>query len=114
MESLNVIDVANTSSRTSISGATPSVSAYPPPAKEDWVSILGDWNRLRDEILRRLAAFHRSFAEPVKIVDGGVEIHERAMVAEKPYLIKCNDELLEFIRRADGSIVISEVLRLAK
>lgn len=95
---------------TSLQAPVPSISAISPPAREDWPSILGDWNHLRDEVVLRLAAFHRSFAEPIKVVDDQIEINEYAMVPEKPYLVEYKDGLREFIRKMDGSIVISEVV----
>lgn len=109
MESLTVTPgVAS----TSVSAPVPAISsssAFSPPAKKDWGSILNDWKRIHSEVSPRLAAFHRSFAEPVRIVNDEVQIHEYAMVAEKPYLVKYEGDVLEFTRKADGSIVVCEL-----
>lgn len=106
---VQVSGTANSFFAAPIPSVLPSVSAKAPPSRDRWRAILDNWGPLRKEVLERLASFHRSFAEPVKIVGDEIEINEYAMVAEKPYLIEYKGDLLEFIRKADGSIVISEV-----
>ena len=73
-----------------------------------------EWTSLRDQVRERLASFRRALGNPVSLTnDGQIHLSEYAMIPERPYVIEYAGSTYEFIRMADGSIVISEV-RLAE
>ena len=76
-------------------------------------SLLESWERLYQTVTRALSGFYQGFAQPVEVINDEVQIHQYAMIPEKPYVVSYQGELYEFTSKIDGSIEISE-LRIEK
>jgi hypothetical protein len=79
-----------------------------PPSAPSSLSA-DEWDRVVHLTRKRLSDLRHAIAEPVKVVDEDVRIREYAMIAERPYLVEYKGELYEFVRKVDGSIVVSEI-----
>ena len=70
-----------------------------------------EWNKLFTSVHEKLSNFYRSIGTPVTLTeDGQIHLSEYAMIPEKPYVVRLGEDTYEFVRQADGSIVMSELL----
>jgi hypothetical protein len=68
------------------------------------------WEKLVQELEAKLAEHHRALGEPVKVIDNDhVRIRESLMIPDRPYLVEYKGDTYEFVRKSDGSIVVSEL-----
>src|SRR5216683_2517988 len=65
-----------------------------------------EYNQVRE----RVAGYRRLLGNPVSIgEDGQIHLSEYAMIPERPYVVNYSGDVYEFVRTADGKIVVSEV-----
>jgi hypothetical protein len=68
------------------------------------------WDQLRQRVGAKLADWKGSLREPVKVIDQDhIQIKEHLMLPEQPYVVDYKGDVYEFIRKFDGSIVVSEL-----
>jgi hypothetical protein len=69
-----------------------------------------EWLILRDQVRKQIDSYRQTIGSPVSLTaDGQIRLSEYAMIPERPYIIEYAETVYEFVRKSDGSIVISEI-----
>jgi hypothetical protein len=79
-------------------------------ASADLPALLQAWGTIQSEAEKVLSALHHGFTRPVEVVDDQIQIHQYAMIPGNSYVVAYKGERYEFVRTADDSIEVSDVL----